>query len=117
MLSLHSSKYSQLSLQRHCLSSNNLTLKLNFCCNEFRLKLNWYICANTIDVVKNFSVIKNVIIKSFHCTTLLEITCHGSFFFIIADIKLPGAERRSRYYQKYGNPNYGGMRGLISSSK
>ena len=26
-------------------------VKLNFCCNEFKFKLNWYICANTIDVV------------------------------------------------------------------
>ena len=41
--------------------------KLNFCCNEFKFKLNWYICANTIDVVKNFAVIKNVAVKSFHC--------------------------------------------------
>ena len=36
---------------------------------------------------------------------------------ISADIKLPGAEKRSRFYQKYGNPNYGGMRGLISGSR
>ena len=27
------------------------------------MKLNWYICANTIDVVKNFAVIKNVTIR------------------------------------------------------
>ncbi|KAK3611707.1 hypothetical protein CHS0354_034377 [Potamilus streckersoni] len=33
-----------------------------------------------------------------------------------ADTKLPGAEKRSRYYQKYGNPNYGGIKGLISTS-
>ena len=39
------------------------------------------------------------------------------FFTISADIKLPGAEKRSRFYQKYGNPNYGGMRGLISGSR
>ena len=31
---------------------------------------NWYICANTIDVVKNFAVIKNVAVKSFYCTTI-----------------------------------------------
>ena len=41
-------------------------VKLNFCCKEFKFKLNWYICANTIDVLKNFAVIKNVTIKSFH---------------------------------------------------
>ena len=40
--------------------------KLNFCCNEFKFKLNRYICATTIDA-KNFAVIKNVAIKSFHC--------------------------------------------------
>ena len=33
------------------------------------MKLHWYICANTIDVVKNFAVIKNVTIKSFHCSS------------------------------------------------
>uniref|UniRef100_UPI00358E6409 nuclear cap-binding protein subunit 3 isoform X2 n=1 Tax=Myxine glutinosa TaxID=7769 RepID=UPI00358E6409 len=33
-----------------------------------------------------------------------------------ADKKELGAARRSRYYLKYGNPNYGGMRGLLSSS-
>lgn len=38
-------------------------------------------------------------------------------FAIKDDKKLPGAERRSRYYQKYGNPNYGGLKGLISSSR
>ena len=44
----------------------NFDVKLNFCCNKFKFKLNWYIWANTIDVVKNFAVIKNVAIKSFH---------------------------------------------------
>jgi len=33
------------------------------------------------------------------------------------DKKLPGAEKRSDFYKKYGNPNYGGLRGLISSSR
>ena len=28
--------------------------------------------------------------------------------FSTADVKLPGAEKRSIFYQKYGNPNYGG---------
>ena len=46
-------------------------VKLNFCCNEFKFKLNWFICANTIDVVKNFAVIKNVAIKCFHCISSL----------------------------------------------
>ena len=40
-------------------------VKLNFCCNEFKLKLNWYILANTIDVVKNFVAIKNVTLRVF----------------------------------------------------
>ena len=43
-----------------------IDVKLNFCCNEFKFKLNWQGCANTIDV-KNFAVIKNVAVKSFHC--------------------------------------------------
>ncbi|CAL1536777.1 unnamed protein product [Lymnaea stagnalis] len=34
-----------------------------------------------------------------------------------ADKKVPGAEKRSKYYQKYGNPNFGGIRGLISNSR
>lgn len=31
-------------------------------------------------------------------------------------MKLPGAERRSLYYRRYGNPNYGGMTGILSRS-
>lgn len=34
----------------------------------------------------------------------------------IGDVKLPGAERRSNYYRRYGNPNYGGAVGLLSRS-
>ncbi|KAM7310180.1 hypothetical protein ISCGN_007117 [Ixodes scapularis] len=33
------------------------------------------------------------------------------------DRKGPGAEKQSEYYRKYGNPNYGGMTGLISGSR
>ena len=33
------------------------------------------------------------------------------------DKKIKGAESRSEYYRKYGNPNYNNMRGLISNSK
>ncbi|XP_010862534.2 nuclear cap-binding protein subunit 3 isoform X1 [Esox lucius] len=32
------------------------------------------------------------------------------------DRKELGAARKSRYYMKYGNPNYGGMRGILSNS-
>ncbi|XP_072285185.1 nuclear cap-binding protein subunit 3 isoform X2 [Pyxicephalus adspersus] len=32
------------------------------------------------------------------------------------DKKEPGAARRSQYYMKYGNPNYGGMKGILSNS-
>lgn len=34
-----------------------------------------------------------------------------------ADKKLPGAEKKSEYYKKYGNPNFGGITGLISNSR
>lgn len=34
-----------------------------------------------------------------------------------ADKKLRGAEKRSEYYKKFGNPNYGGLTGLISNSR
>ena len=34
-----------------------------------------------------------------------------------SDKKIKGAESRSEYYRKYGNPNYNNMRGLISNSK
>lgn len=33
------------------------------------------------------------------------------------DCKKKGAESRSEYYRKYGNPNYGNIKGLISQSK
>ncbi|XP_051250893.1 nuclear cap-binding protein subunit 3 [Dicentrarchus labrax] len=37
--------------------------------------------------------------------------------FVCADDKKElGAARRSRYYMKYGNPNYGGMKGILSNS-
>lgn len=32
------------------------------------------------------------------------------------DKKEMGAARRSQYYMKYGNPNYGGMKGILSNS-
>nr|CAH8848802.1 unnamed protein product [Trichobilharzia regenti] len=32
------------------------------------------------------------------------------------DVKLPGAERRSLYYRRFGNPNYGGMTGILTRS-
>ncbi|XP_069471125.1 nuclear cap-binding protein subunit 3 isoform X2 [Ambystoma mexicanum] len=32
------------------------------------------------------------------------------------DKKELGAAKRSRYYMKYGNPNYGGMKGILSNS-
>lgn len=33
------------------------------------------------------------------------------------DRKIRGSEKRSIYYQKYGNPNYGGLTGLITNSR
>lgn len=35
----------------------------------------------------------------------------------INDKKVRGAEQRSKYYVKHGNPNYGNIKGLISNSK
>ncbi|CAF0930100.1 unnamed protein product [Didymodactylos carnosus] len=35
----------------------------------------------------------------------------------VSDRKPRGAEKDSRYYREYGNPNYNGMKGLISRSK
>uniref|UniRef100_A0A3Q2QAP5 Nuclear cap-binding protein subunit 3 n=1 Tax=Fundulus heteroclitus TaxID=8078 RepID=A0A3Q2QAP5_FUNHE len=37
-------------------------------------------------------------------------------FATLDDRKELGAARRSRYYMKYGNPNYGGMKGILSNS-
>ena len=34
-------------------------IKLNFCCNKTKINLNWYICANTTKLVKNFAAIKS----------------------------------------------------------
>ena len=47
-------------------------VKLNFCCNELKFKLNWYICANTTEILKTFTVKKSVSIKSFHCSNHLR---------------------------------------------
>lgn len=33
------------------------------------------------------------------------------------DRKVKGAERMSQYYRAHGNPNYGGLKGLISTSR
>lgn len=33
------------------------------------------------------------------------------------DRKMKGAEKMSQYYRLHGNPNYGGLKGLISSSR
>ncbi|KAF7989160.1 hypothetical protein HCN44_007470 [Aphidius gifuensis] len=38
-------------------------------------------------------------------------------FATINDKKQPNAEKTSVYYKKYGNPNYGGIKGLLSESK
>ena len=43
-------------------------IKLNSCCNEIKFELNWHICSNTTDAVKNFDVIKSVSIKRVHST-------------------------------------------------
>ena len=49
--------YSQPSLQWLCMSPNNLMLNwISFVILKF--KLNWYICANTTEVINNFAVIK-----------------------------------------------------------
>jgi hypothetical protein len=32
------------------------------------------------------------------------------------DQKIRGAQSKSKYYVKYGNPNYGGMRGLLTKT-
>ncbi len=39
------------------------------------------------------------------------------FIRTLSDRKQKGAESKSRFYVKYGNPNYGNLRGLISESK
>ena len=44
-----------------------LRVKLNFLCNALKSKLNWYICASTTNIVENFSILKRVSMKSFHC--------------------------------------------------
>ena len=33
-----------------------------------------------------------------------------------SDQKIRGAQSKSKYYVKYGNPNYGGMRGLLTKT-
>ncbi|XP_068126198.1 nuclear cap-binding protein subunit 3 isoform X2 [Hyperolius riggenbachi] len=47
-------------------------------------------------------------------------TCKGNQLYMRFatrdDKKELGAARRSQYYMKYGNPNYGGMKGILSNS-
>ncbi|XP_034946463.1 nuclear cap-binding protein subunit 3-like [Chelonus insularis] len=38
-------------------------------------------------------------------------------FAINSDKKQPNAEKLSEYYKKYGNPNFGGMRGILTDSR
>ena len=45
--------------------------ELNICCNVIKFK--WNICANTTDVVKNFTVIKSVSIKRDDCNIFDKI--------------------------------------------
>ena len=52
------------------LSPKSFDVKQNLCCNQLKYKLNWYICANTTNVVKRVALIKFVSIKSFHYTFL-----------------------------------------------
>ena len=44
--------------------------------------VNWYICANTTDVVKNFAVIESISFKSFHCIEVKNqrYKTYGFFF-------------------------------------
>ncbi|KAJ8266285.1 hypothetical protein GJAV_G00128680 [Gymnothorax javanicus] len=51
-------------------------------------------------------------------TTIKEFKGRNLFlrFATQDDKKELGAARRSRYYMKYGNPNYGGMKGILSNS-
>ena len=51
-------------------SSSLFDVKLDLCCNQFKYKLNWYICENTTDIIKNVALIKFVSIKKFHCNFL-----------------------------------------------
>ena len=46
-----------------------IDVELNVCGIDLKFKVNWYICAYTTDVVKNFAVIKSVSINSFNCNT------------------------------------------------
>lgn len=45
-----------------------------------------------------------------------NVRYHALIFTLTDDKKELGAARRSRYYMKYGNPNYGGMKGILSNS-
>uniref|UniRef100_A0A8C5X1K0 Nuclear cap-binding protein subunit 3 n=1 Tax=Malurus cyaneus samueli TaxID=2593467 RepID=A0A8C5X1K0_9PASS len=45
----------------------------------------------------------------------LSVSLDG-YLFSFDDKKELGAARRSQYYMKYGNPNYGGMKGILSNS-
>lgn len=70
-------------------------------------------CADLIPAMKNifsFFIIHSAL--SSHPQEILD-NCYN---FFLDDKKELGAARRSQYYMKYGNPNYGGMKGILSNS-
>ena len=42
--------------------------------------------------------------------------CYTPYVYNIKPKKERGAQSKSKYYVKFGNPNYGGMKGLLSKS-
>lgn len=51
------------------------------------------------------------------CAVRYTLRGKNSYNLFFADDKKElGAARRSQYYMKYGNPNYGGMKGILSNS-
>lgn len=56
---------------------------------------------------------------TYFCASVVRYILRGRYpnnFSLSDDKKELGAARRSQYYMKYGNPNYGGMKGILSNS-
>ncbi|XP_064207497.1 nuclear cap-binding protein subunit 3 [Anguilla rostrata] len=68
---------------------------------------------HSLSVAERESILRNDL-----RTTIKEFKGRNLFlrFATQDDKKELGAARRSRYYMKYGNPNYGGMKGILSNS-
>lgn len=79
--------------------------KLSWACWLFATQCTWKLFSVATDLFQAFKC------SCLRCIWHVTVGCY-----MADDKKELGAARRSRYYMKYGNPNYGGMKGILSNS-